>query len=75
MRVFIRISAPLDETHLVVVRQLIHQEVLRKCVNEETSTEHRSYNHQVKRSCQLSCQDLIQYWLDKVRKIRKASSI
>ena len=33
---------PLDKTHLVVVRELIHQEVSPKCVNEESSTERRS---------------------------------
>ena len=60
MRVFIRISAPLDETHLVVVRGLIHQEVLPKCVNKESLTESHNYNHQVNRSRQLSCQDLSQ---------------
>ena len=43
---------PLDETHLVVVRELIHQ-VSPKCVNEESSTERRSYNRQVNRSPQL----------------------
>ena len=60
-RVFIRISAPLDETHLVVVRGLIHQEVSPKCVNKESLTERHNYNHQVNRSRQLSCQDLSQY--------------
>ena len=45
-------SCPLDETHLVVVRRLTHQEVSPKCVNE-SSTERRSYNRQVNRSSQL----------------------
>ena len=44
---------PLDETHLIMVRGLIHQEVSPKCVNEESSIEHRTYNHQVNRSLQL----------------------
>ena len=47
---------------------LIHQENPLKCVNEESSTERRSYNRQVSRSPQLYCQDLSQYWLDKIRK-------
>ena len=34
---------PLDKTHLVVMRGVIHQEVSPKCVNEETSTERCSY--------------------------------
>ena len=34
---------PLDKTHLVVMRGVIHQEVSPKRVNEETSTERRSY--------------------------------
>ena len=46
-------AVPLDETHLAVVRELIHQEVPPKCVNEESSTERRSYNRQVNRSPQL----------------------
>ena len=45
-------SLPLDETHLVVMRGPIHQEVLPKCVNEESSTERRNYNRQVNRSPQ-----------------------
>ena len=44
---------PLDETHLVVVRGFIHQEVSPKCVNEESSTDRRSYNRQVNRYPQL----------------------
>ena len=44
---------PLDETHLVVVRGLIHHEVSPKCVNEESSTDRRSYNRQVNRYPQL----------------------
>ena len=32
------LTTPLDETHLVVVRGLIHQEVSPKCVNKESST-------------------------------------
>ena len=32
-------SVPPDETHLVVVIGLIHQEFLPKCLNEESSTE------------------------------------
>ena len=44
---------PLDETHIAVVRGLTHQEALPKCVNEESSTERRSYNRQVNRSPQL----------------------
>ena len=43
----------LHETHLVVVRGLIHQDVSPKSVNEESSTEPRSYNRQVSRSLQL----------------------
>ena len=40
---------PLDETHLIVVRELIYQEVSHKYVKEESSTECRSYNRQVQR--------------------------
>ena len=43
----------LDETDLVVVKGLINQEVLPKCVNEETSIERHSYNSQVNKSPQL----------------------
>ena len=43
----------LDETHLIVVRGLIHQEVSPRCVNEESSTERRSHKCQVNRSPQL----------------------
>ena len=43
----------LNETHLVAVRGLIHQEVSPESINEESSTEHRSYNRQVNRSPQL----------------------
>ena len=43
----------LDETQLIVVRGLIHQKVSPNCVNEESSTERRSYNCQVNRSPQL----------------------
>ena len=39
----------LDETHFFVVMGLMHQEVSPKCVNEEISTERRSYNSQVNR--------------------------
>ena len=46
---------------LAVVRELIHQDVSPKCVNEENSTERRSYNRQVNRSPQLQCEDLSQY--------------
>ena len=35
---------PLDETHLAVVRRLIHYEVSTYCINEESSTERHSYN-------------------------------
>ena len=42
-----------DETHLALVRGLIHEEVSPKCVKEESSTERRSYNRQVNRSPQL----------------------
>ena len=45
--------SPLDETHLVVVRELIYQEVSPKYVNEESSTERHSYNRQVNRPPQL----------------------
>ena len=58
---------PLDETYFVAVRGLIHQEVSLKCVNEESSTERRSFNRQVNRSPQLYFQGLSQYWLDKIR--------
>ena len=44
---------PFDETHLVLVRGLINQEVSPKCVNEESSTKRRSDNRQVNRSPQL----------------------
>ena len=44
---------PLDGTHLVMVRELIHQDASLKCVNEENLTERRSYNRQVNRSPQL----------------------
>ena len=47
------IIIPIDETHLVVVRELIYQELSPKCVNAENSTERRSYNRQVNRSPQL----------------------
>ena len=40
----------IDKTHLVVAKGLIHQDVSPKCFNEESSTERRSYNRQVKRS-------------------------
>ena len=50
---FFTSGVPLDETHLVVVRGLIHQEVSPKCVNEESSTERGSNNRQVNRSPQL----------------------
>ena len=50
-----------DQTHLVVVRGLIHQEVLTKSINEKSSIERRSYNRQVNRSSQLLCQLLSQY--------------
>ena len=67
-------TVPLDETHLAVVRGLIHQEVSPKCVNEESSTERHSYNRQVNRSSPLQCQDLSQYWLDKIRKFPSQST-
>ena len=38
---------PLDETHLVVVRGLPTKKFQPKCVNEESSTERRSYNRQL----------------------------
>ena len=57
-----QILSPLDETHLVVVRGLTHQDVLPKCVNEESPTGWRSYNRQVNRSSQLYCEDLSQYY-------------
>ena len=38
----IAISLPLDETHLVLVRGLIHPKVSPKWVNEESSTGRRS---------------------------------
>ena len=63
-----------DETHLVVVRGFIHQEVSPKYVNEESSIERCSYNCQVNRSPQLLCQDLSQYWLDKIRKAFSSQS-
>ena len=44
---------PLDDTHLVMVRGLIHQDISPKCVKEESSTERRSYKRQVNRSPQL----------------------
>ena len=44
---------PLDETHLVVVRESIHQDVSPKSVNNESSIERRSYNRHVDRSPQL----------------------
>ena len=44
---------PFDETHLVVVRGLIHQEVSPEYVNKESSTERCSYNRQANRSPQL----------------------
>ena len=47
------IIIPLDETHLLVVRRFIRQEVSPKCVNEESLTESLSYNRQVNRSPQL----------------------
>ena len=47
------IIIPIDETHLVVVRELIYQELSPKCVNAENSTERRSYNRQVNGSPQL----------------------
>ena len=59
---------PLDETHLVAVRGLIHYKVSTKYVNEESSTERLSYNRQVNRFPQLFCQDLSQHWLDNIRK-------
>ena len=40
-------AVSLDETHLVVVSGLIYKNVSTKCVKEESSTERRSYNHQV----------------------------
>ena len=43
---------PLDETRLLL-RGSVHQEVSPKCINEETSTERRSYNCQVNGSPQL----------------------
>ena len=61
-------AVPLNETDLVLVSGLIHQEVLLKWVNKESSTECHSYDHQVNTSPQLQCQDMIQYWLDKIRK-------
>ena len=42
---------PLDGVQIVAMRELIHQEVL-ECVNEESSTEHRSLSRQVNRSSQ-----------------------
>ena len=42
MKFYIAEEVPLDETHLVVVRGLIHQKVSPKCVNEDSSTERRS---------------------------------
>ena len=57
----------LDETYLVSVRGLIYQKVSPKYVNEESSTERRSFNRQVNRSPQLYFQGLSQYWLDKIR--------
>ena len=44
---------PLNESNFVMMRGLIHQEVSPKCVNEENSTECRSYNRHVNRSPQL----------------------
>ena len=44
---------PLDKTHLVVARGIIHQDASLKCINEENLTERRSYNRQVNRSPQL----------------------
>ena len=35
-----------DDTHLVAVSEVFHQEVSPKCVNEENSTECHSYNCQ-----------------------------
>ena len=57
----------LDETYPVAVRGLIYQKVSPKYVNEESSTERRSFNRQVNRSPQLYFQGLSQYWLDKIR--------
>ena len=51
----------LDETYLVAVRGLIYQEFSPKYVNEESSTERRSFNRQVNRSPQLYFQELSQY--------------
>ena len=65
---------PLDETHLVLVKGLIHQEVSPKCVKEKSSNERRSYNRQVNRSPQLQCHDLSQYWIDKIRKAHSSYS-
>ena len=46
---------PLNETHFVVVMELIRQEVSLKCVKEDSSTERRSYSRQVNGSPQLLC--------------------
>ena len=44
---------PLNETHLDLMRGLIHQEVSPKCIIEESSTECCSNSHQVNRFPQL----------------------
>ena len=38
----VALAVPFDETHLVVVRGLIHYEVLTNCVKDDSSTERRS---------------------------------
>ena len=65
----------LDKTHLVAVRGLIHYKVSTKCINQESSSESRSYNRQVNSSFQIWFQDLSQYWLDKIRKALSSLSI